>query len=470
MRRLIAPLVLLAAGAARPAAAATPPPETLLLPANSVMVVGFDVRGFFASRLWAQIKGGGMSGQLGLTPEKAAELSKEIQQSLATGMADMEKEMGFRADRDLDWIVFAMRNPQAPSPEMVAVATGRFDAARIVPLVAASFAKEGTLKKKAVGGTTIQWSEKGAKPGPAMAVASNGLILFGDAPLVEEALGAHTARRRPFDANVALAQRVKTLAGPAGVFLFAGETLFQELGQSKTPPPIPLPRSLGMTFEFDGGSELTAEMTTEKDAQEAATMLQGQLAMIGAMMAQDPDPQKAGMGKLLSGFTAQAQGKMLRVTGSASGGGLSALLAAAIPSMMRARSSANESAAIGDLRSLVSAQAAYSSVNEGVYGELPCLSTPASCMKGYTGPVFLDAKLTSLETKSGYRRAFHAGRKAARARSVDGFAYTAMPLEPGKSGTRSFCIDASGVIRVDPKGGDIRPVGGECPPSLEVLK
>jgi hypothetical protein len=211
-------------------------------------------------------------------------------------------------------------------------------------------------------------------------------------------------------------------------------------------------------------------MTTEKDAQDGAAALQAQLAMIGAMMAQDPDPQKAGMGKLLSGFTAQAQGKMLRVTGSASGGGLAAVMAVAIPSLLRARTSANESAAIGDLRTLVSAQAAYQSVNEGAYGELPCLSAPASCMKGYSGPVFLDAKLTTLEAKSGYRRAFHAGRKAARARSVEAYAYTAVPVEPGKTGTRSFCIDSTGLIRVDPKGAEIRPVGGECPPSLEPLK
>jgi hypothetical protein len=470
MRRLAvsAALVLAAAG---PAAAAVPPPEALLLPANSVMVFGLDARGFFASRLWSQIRSGELGGQMGMTAEKAAELTKEIQEGFGTAMAEMEKEIGFRADRDLDWLVFAMRNPQASSPDMMGVATGRFDGARILPLLAADATKDGSaLKKKTVGTTTVQWTEKAGKPDLAVAVVSPRLLLFGDLALVEESLGAHAGGRRPLEANAVLAQRVKGVAPAAGMFVFAGEALFQELGKSNQPTPLPLPRSVGMTVEFDGASELTAEMKTAKDAQDAASALQGQLAMVGTMMTADPDPQKAAMGKLLAGFTPRAEGTMLRVTSSGTGGGMAAIMAIAIPSMMKARTSANESAAIGDMRTVVSGQAAYQAANEGFYGELACLSAPGTCMKGYAGPTFLDAKLTSLEAKSGYRRAFHPGKKAARARSLEGFAYTAVPVEPGKTGTRSFCIDFTGVIRVDPRGGEIRPVGGECPPSLEVLK
>ena len=43
------------------------------------------------------------------------------------------------------------------------------------------------------------------------------------------------------------------------------------------------------------------------------------------------------------------------------------IAAIAIPSLLRARVSANESATIGDIRTVISAQAAYQSANGGFY-------------------------------------------------------------------------------------------------------
>jgi type II secretory pathway pseudopilin PulG len=192
--------------------------------------------------------------------------------------------------------------------------------------------------------------------------------------------------------------------------------------------------------------------------------------MIGGLLSADPDPQKGMAGKLLSGLAVRADGATLRVATAPGGPGLGALAALAVPSLLKARGTANESAAIGDIRTVISAEAAYQSTNKGLYGDIGCLSTPATCVKGYTGPEFIDAELASLAVKTGYKRAFFPGKKGARARSFQGWAYTAVPAEPGKTGTRSFCGEASGVIRVDPQGGDIKPVGGVCPATLEVLK
>ena len=52
------------------------------------------------------------------------------------------------------------------------------------------------------------------------------------------------------------------------------------------------------------------------------------------------------------------------------------IAAIAIPSLLRARVSANESATIGDIRTLISAQAAYHAANGGFYGPLTCLVAP----------------------------------------------------------------------------------------------
>ena len=59
------------------------------------------------------------------------------------------------------------------------------------------------------------------------------------------------------------------------------------------------------------------------------------------------------------------------------------IAAIAIPSLLRARVSANETAAIGDIRTVISAQSAYSSAALGSYGVISCLSTPSSCLGMY---------------------------------------------------------------------------------------
>lgn len=51
---------------------------------------------------------------------------------------------------------------------------------------------------------------------------------------------------------------------------------------------------------------------------------------------------------------------------------------------------ANEAATIASIRTIISAQAAYQSANQGLYeSRLECLSDPMNCIPGYKGPPFL---------------------------------------------------------------------------------
>ena len=115
----------------------------------------------------------------------------------------------------------------------------------------------------------------------------------------------------------------------------------------------------------------------------------------------------------------------------------------------------NESAAIGDIRALMSAQAAYSFSNGGfAEGSLECLTRPVDCLPGYPGdaPFFLDEELASLAERRGYRRAFHPGPapeeipSTSSPTSVTAWAYTAVPLDPGYTGVRGFCGDSRGFL------------------------
>jgi prepilin-type N-terminal cleavage/methylation domain-containing protein len=133
------------------------------------------------------------------------------------------------------------------------------------------------------------------------------------------------------------------------------------------------------------------------------------------------------------------------------------IAAIAIPSLLRARISANESAAIGDIRTVISAQAAYHSTNGGWYeGNLTCLNAPfTGCIPNYptNSPTFLDSQLMSLLPKSGYSRSFSAGTAppgintaVQSPTSTTSYVYWATPTSPGQSGVRGFAGDSSGAL------------------------
>jgi uncharacterized membrane protein YhaH (DUF805 family)/type II secretory pathway pseudopilin PulG len=125
--------------------------------------------------------------------------------------------------------------------------------------------------------------------------------------------------------------------------------------------------------------------------------------------------------------------------------------AIAIPSLLRARVAANEAAAIGNVRTVIAAQAAYQYANQGFYdGRWECLSGPQTCIPDYTGPTFVDAAFLS-GPRSGYIHELHGGAPAAAAKgispsSTDAFAVTAYPVEAGKTGVRAFCGDSTGRV------------------------
>jgi prepilin-type N-terminal cleavage/methylation domain-containing protein len=155
------------------------------------------------------------------------------------------------------------------------------------------------------------------------------------------------------------------------------------------------------------------------------------------------------------------------------------IAAIAIPSLLRARVSANESATIGDIRTVISAEAAYQSSNAGFYdSNMSCLVAPNPCIATYsaTAPTFLDSQIGALTPKSGYNRAMgsNAGSPnpipaGASASSTGALVYTAVPSAIDKTGVRGFAGDTSGVICTSGDGsippnanGGVTPTTGTC--------
>ena len=146
------------------------------------------------------------------------------------------------------------------------------------------------------------------------------------------------------------------------------------------------------------------------------------------------------------------------------------IAAIAIPSLLRARISANESAAIGDIRTVISAQAAYHSTNGGWYeGNLTCLVAPYSgCIPNYptNSPTFLDSQLVVLLPKSGYSRSFASGTTPAGINtatqsptSTTSYVYWATPTTPGQSGVRGLAGVSSGALCFSSDGNSAATTG-----------
>jgi hypothetical protein len=136
---------------------------------------------------------------------------------------------------------------------------------------------------------------------------------------------------------------------------------------------------------------------------------------------------------------------------------------------------ARERHAILVVRTLALAGKTYAAANGSLFGELGCLTNPASCRGSWPedAPFPLDPSYDWEGVKLGYRRRFHPGPRAsdeealrtgAARGSLKAFAYTAAPELPGQSGLRAFCADSSGRFCVTPDGREPTVKNGRCDP------
>jgi len=153
------------------------------------------------------------------------------------------------------------------------------------------------------------------------------------------------------------------------------------------------------------------------------------------------------------------------------------IAAIAIPSLLRARVSANEAGAIGDTRSVLSAEAAYHASASGFYGDITCLPAPSGCIASYpaTAPTFLDANIGRTPAiKQGYLRRFNAQLATAGTEGLSGaldtYCYSSMPSVQNKTGVRSFGADSGSSIAANPNGTVDCCVGAIVNPACAPLK
>ena len=137
------------------------------------------------------------------------------------------------------------------------------------------------------------------------------------------------------------------------------------------------------------------------------------------------------------------------------------IAAIAIPNLLRARMAANESSAVGTLRSINTANATYETLYDYSFANsLPVLggaTVAAGVVAPCTAANLIDNVLSASNTpsKSGYNFSY-AGASPngadALCNSDTVYTITAVPVTVGGTGNRSFFTDQSGIIRQNPNG------------------
>ena len=118
------------------------------------------------------------------------------------------------------------------------------------------------------------------------------------------------------------------------------------------------------------------------------------------------------------------------------------IAAIAIPNLLKTKIAANEASAVGSVRNLVTAEAAYRSKHEDL-GFTCSLSDLAS--------VGLGSTLASGQ-KSGYVFELQNCSSETQGGPVSKFQVSAAPLKFNQTGVRAFCADQEGVIQLNDRG------------------
>jgi type IV pilus assembly protein PilA len=153
------------------------------------------------------------------------------------------------------------------------------------------------------------------------------------------------------------------------------------------------------------------------------------------------------------------------------------IAAIAIPNLLRSRMAANEGSAVGSIRTMNTAAISYNSTyGNGFPATLAQIGTTGTAVVSCDNAEFLDSVLTA-GTKSGYTFKVLAGNGLG-AKPVgcttpggtDGYGVVGTPVTLGTTGQRSFCSDASGVIRFDATGATAALTAALCPVALSPLQ
>ncbi len=259
-------------GTAR-AAVGPVPPEALALPADSSMVMGFDVRALTNSQFYAKFGAEGQPGRV-------------------DALAEIERKTGLNPERDIDAVVIAVR-AAAPAEEKsegarradngLVFVTGRFDAARLE----ASIPEAGKATKERRDGVTIFHSN--GKADGAVALLDAGILVAGDAAAVDTFL-ANRATGHGLRDNRELVAMLETVEPGSAFWAVGGPSVLSRVTSQMGGPAANLPAVKQVVayghFDPEVGITAMAEANDAKSATKIADVVRGFSAMMSLQAGQ----------------------------------------------------------------------------------------------------------------------------------------------------------------------------------------
>ncbi|MBK5255396.1 MAG: hypothetical protein JJE39_05135 [Vicinamibacteria bacterium] len=266
-------------GTAR-AAVGPVPPEALALPADSAVVMGFDVRALTGSQFYAKFGGEGEPGRV-------------------EALAEIERKTGLNPARDIDSVVVAVRpqteDPKSAEPALDGVrrhrpenalvfVTGRFDAARLE----ASIPETGKASKERRDGVTI-YREASGKSNGAVALLDAGILVAGDTASVDTFL-ANRASGRGIRDNAALVSLLESVEPGSTFWAVGGPSVLSRVTSEIGGPAANLPAIKQVVayghLDPEVGMTATAEAADAKSATKIADVLRGFSALLSLQAGQ----------------------------------------------------------------------------------------------------------------------------------------------------------------------------------------
>jgi len=258
-------------GTAR-AAVGPVPPEALALPADSAIVMGFDVRALTGSQFYAKFSGEGEPGRI-------------------EALQEIESKTGLNPERDIDAIVVAVRTESSQDSEGarrhkdggLVFVTGRFDAARLE----SSIPEAGKAQKERRDGVTI-YREASGKSNGAVALLDAGILVAGDSAAVDKFLENRATGHGIRDSRELVARLEKIEPGSTFWAVGGASVLDRMAGMGGPAANLPNIKEVVAFGHVDPelGVTATAEASDAKSATKIADVLRGFSAMLSLQASQ----------------------------------------------------------------------------------------------------------------------------------------------------------------------------------------
>lgn len=250
-------------GTAR-AAVGPVPAEALALPANSAMVMGFDVRAVTSSEFYAKFGQEGAPGHV-------------------RALEEIEKKTGLNPARDIDAVVIAVQPEPKAAPDGtrrdeggLIFATGRFDLNRLMQLRPES----SKVVPERRGDVTI-FADPGR--GGVVALLDAGILVAGSSKSVEQFL-ANRASGQGIEDNAVMVDLLKRVEAGSTWWAVGDGTVLKQFtaNAGADAPQIPAVKSVVAYGHLDPevGLTATAEAADLKSATKIADVLRGFSAML----------------------------------------------------------------------------------------------------------------------------------------------------------------------------------------------